>query len=141
MITSTETRPTPNSLQRGHIQGHLVKLGDGNEWRIPAARPGELRQGDLPIPFIVVDGLLRRCPVLAARNQAWVERARVWERQFRAQQVTDSAQARAIALQVLAINYRLTPEVADFLNLFFGPDGDDVVLTVCLLHCVGANNE
>lgn len=124
--------PTPRDLWHSDAWGGFkIELGDGQVWLVPNC-------GQLPHGMRLTGEMLVRRPGYAEWRQEIVGRARDWEQRFRDSAIKNAKQATPFALQALALNYRITPEVAKHLGLF--SDGDDAVLHVCLAHCVGAKN-
>lgn len=110
-------RPRPEDLQRERqFAGDLVELGDGRQWRIPiaSALPRDYLQAD--------DGTWRFVAQPEYRELADV--AESWCEQFRGDIAAgnvpgvDMDQARAFLEKLLALNYRLVPEVSDRLQFW-----------------------
>ena len=113
---------SPEALERREIiDGHLVRLGDGNDWRIPVAR-SFIRGSALPHALVLgPDGevVTEALPEYAALSAA-VERI---ERAFLGQlgegdpEEIDIKDGFRIAASALALNYRVGPAEVSFLRL------------------------
>lgn len=127
-----DRRPTPGELQRPRfIAGNLVALGDGNEWSVPNC-------SQIPHAWAADDDGVWRLKV-KAEFRSIVERAKAWETVFRTSSGVPAGDALEFALQALSINYRMTREVATFLELF--TNGDEGTLNTCFAHCIGAGGD
>lgn len=109
-----DTPPTPADLKRPYQSpGAWVQLGDGRDWLMP--RPEEL-----PREFILQDDGTPRFAVQRRYHDFYVESLR-W-RQFFADAKPNATYEYAdlceFALAGLAVNYRLTIELAHALKLF-----------------------
>jgi len=108
--------PTPAQLQRqAGVDGYRVRLGDGHEWIIPAARycPQDVR--------LAPDG--------GIKLQVQDKYREFWDGSLRWVELLLSIEEGQTALQIgpqewsyltlaLSINYRITPELASELRLF-----------------------
>lgn len=109
-----ENAPSPENLaRRDSCGGRVVPLGDGRMWRIPSAV-------DLPRTAKLKEGHWSWQP--EARYSAFVERS-AWAfdvayRCLAEQSREIPLEAIPYALEVLNINYRMLPEIADHLGLF-----------------------
>ena len=112
----TAEPPTPAHLERAEIiDGHLVRLGDGQQWLVPVAR---MFSGGTALPQAIVLGpngekVLRALP-------AYVAIARHADRV-----ATDihigMSDGWDIAVEALALNYRIGPDEASLLQLLTTP--------------------
>ena len=122
--------PTPAHLERDRsYTGATIVLGDGQQWKIPRAEsiPHQMIRTDDGETEFVSDPKLRRF------YQDFAE----WRAFF--SQVQPGGKASYVALRdfvesALLINYRLTPEVADYLKLWTSGDQGSVLsaaLSIC----------
>lgn len=105
--------PTPANLQRRTlVDGPVTTLGDGQEWQLIAA-------ANLPQQARLVEGKWAWAP--QTRFASFVERS-AWAfdvaRQALEAERAIPLEAVEYALGVLSWNYRIVPEVADWLGLF-----------------------
>lgn len=107
--------PKPADLQRDNLlPGRLLKLGDDQVWHIPSAMqvPQRMR--------LQSDGIWK--PQADARYQRFVERSQ-WAfdavlKVLRGEAGVDLSEMVTYALESLAWNYRIVPELANALDLF-----------------------
>ena len=121
----TDDRPTPADLQRPSlIGGYRVRLEDGNEWLVPIAR--QFPEGSqLPRTLLLgPDGKLV-AEIRAEYIALWKSACRVWQ-SIAGQQPTakneihtdlEEATCWRIAIEALAVNYRLGVTEANLLRL------------------------
>lgn len=103
---------TPEDLQRSYpFRGHKSVLGDGNEWWFAAER-------EIPYQVKLADDGSWRCHPQRQFDE-FCQAAREWKR------ITQSCNVGVVILEALefvrfslSINYRLTPEIEDELNLW-----------------------
>lgn len=128
--------PTPADLLKPrNYGGKIVGLGDGYEWTVPSC-------ADLPHAWIW-DEVSGR-PRLRARQEfrPLIAEAVAMEERFNSndpERGVEPHEAVEFAFRALSINYRLTHEVASYLELF--TSGNKGTLRACFELCVGAGEE
>jgi hypothetical protein len=130
---SQSAPPTPGDLLRPrNFGGNVVALGDGYEWQIPNCR-------DLPHAWQTDEDGRWRLKAKREYRDLIVEAADK-ERRFRpGGEGVEPQEGLDFAFRALSINYRLTREVASYLELFTG--GNEGTLRACFELCVGAGEE
>jgi len=121
----TDNPPLPEDLQRPEmVAGHLVALEDGNEWLIPVARhfaqgtalPQALLLG--PDGQLVAEALPRFAKLSSHAERAFDDFCRAAGSPNDAEgEPLTIAEIWAIAIEALALNYRISAEEVSFLHL------------------------
>lgn len=107
----TAQPPTPAELARPYqTPGCWVELGDGLKWLLP--RPEEL-----PRDLILADDGSPRFFVQRRFHAYWIETSR-WRERLATETTFDGMELARYILQGLAVNYRITLELALLRNLF-----------------------
>jgi len=138
----TAAPPKPDELARRELlDGHLVTLGDGQQWLAPMARRIVEYEGQ-PVGVTVLprrrqfdaDGRWTRGGPVAKYARLWDVAERWWQEILRATandalqfEFDDENDAATVAL---AANYRIGPAEVDLLGLF---DDDSVSAILCAL--------
>ncbi len=139
-----EARPAPTDLLRSRfLPGYGVMLGDGNDWVIPVVRAyreaGDVIQGDPALPKKMdVDqaGKLTPGALLPEYEPLWQAVAEAWDKIIVGEGELENriesgvAEFDALAIRLLAANYRLGPAEVVMLELFECPN---VANTVAIL--------
>lgn len=107
----TDQPPAPAELARPYqTPGCWVELGDGAKWLLP--RPEEL-----PRDLILADDGSPRFAVQRRYHAFWIETLR-WRELLATETQFDGLALARLVLQGLAVNYRITLELAMLRNLF-----------------------
>lgn len=125
--------PTPKECEKPHpVRGKAIKFGDGQFWTVPKA---------IDVPYTMVPRLSGGWDFAPLRQYAsWLITVDEWRQRCDEAKPGDGFPFVEIAefvLESLAINYRLTREVAGALELFRSGEGEcllDACLSIVALH-------
>ncbi len=128
-----DERPGPTQLGRPRqVQGHWVRLADGNDWLVPVARRVT---GDLNFPAALhrdEKGVWSAGEVLPAYRDLWDTACRIWDALFaeitKGRDLTIDVTVEAdAAVEALAVNYRVGPTEVELLGLLTTTDVAEVL--------------
>lgn len=113
-----ERKPGPRDLQRGEVvDGHLVEMGDGNDWLIPVAR---MVDGDTRLPQVIgfnPDGSVRLS--VSQKFTAFYDAGfAIFNELVNNDRYAESAEELlSVAIEALTVNYRVGKWEAGLLGL------------------------
>lgn len=127
-----DARPGPDDLARSEqFGGHKVRLADGSDWLVPVARHVG---GETPFPraLSLVEGRWEPGRVKARFGWLWEQAARIWDALGQVEGATEVSfeDEVGIAVEALALNYRLGPHEVSFLELLDTRVEAEVVLAL-----------